>query len=72
MAELTNEQKLAEAQAAYHALLTGQQIVTINYEGRSVQYRNFASDLEQLRAYIQQLTGLIDPCKVRRPFRVIW
>ena len=56
MAELTCVQKLAEARAALHALMTGAQEQAVSYEGRSVQFRASASaDLDKLRIYIQEL-----------------
>lgn len=47
------ETYLSEARTALHALMTGQTMVSVSYEGRSVSY--YRSNLAELRAYIRDL-----------------
>ena len=69
-APLTNAQKLTEAREALHLLLTGQNMVVIGYAERRVTYTS--TNIADLRAYIAELEGLIDPVVRRRPFHVFW
>ncbi len=70
MAELTNAQKLTEAEAALHKLLTGSQAVQIGYGERRVQYTQ--ANIAELRKYIATLKGVIDPTVSRRPLGIVW
>lgn len=70
MAELTNAQKLTEAEAALHKLLTGSQVVQVGYGERRVQYTQ--ANISELRQYIATLKGAIDPTVARRPMGVVW
>ena len=47
--------RLAEAEAAFHALMTGRREVSVAYEGKSVVYTK--DNLADLRAYIAELRG---------------
>lgn len=49
----TLEQRLADAEDAYHRLSTGTLEVTIQYENRSTTYAK--ADLGQLKNYIREL-----------------
>ena len=50
--------KLAEAEAAYHALMTGQAAVSFtDQNGERVEYRG--ADAPRLAAYIQALAGAV-------------
>lgn len=66
------ETKLAEARTALHALLTGQKKVSVRYEGTTVEYRNFAEDIERLRTYIRELEIETGAKPARKPFGVMW
>jgi len=58
-AALTCVEKLAEARAALHSLLTGTIQVSVTYEGRGVSFRNSSSDdINKLRVYILELEAL--------------
>ncbi len=70
MAEMTAAEKLAEAETALHKLLTGTKLVQVGYGERRLQYTQ--ANVADLRAYIAQLKGEIDPCKARRPFGVVF
>lgn len=64
--------RILEAELKLHQLLTGTNMVSISYEGRTVQYRAYVSDIENLRAYINQMkteAGLLHP---RRPLGMVW
>ena len=49
---------LVEAETAKHKIVTNQQAVNINYNGRSVQYSQ--SNLADLNAYIRDLKTQIN------------
>ncbi len=49
--------KLAEAEVAYHKLITGQQRVEVTYDGKSVRYEK--SNINELKTYIANLKMLI-------------
>jgi hypothetical protein len=68
MAALTAAEKLTEAREALHSLLTGKRSVMMQYEGTRVQFTQ--ANVDELRQYIAQLEGEVDPTKRRRPFRV--
>ncbi|SER58654.1 gpW protein [Faunimonas pinastri] len=48
---------LAEAQVAYHKLLTGQATVSVSYEGKSVSFSQ--ADKTDLQAYITSLQNQV-------------
>lgn len=68
MAEKTDAELLAEAKAALHAILTGTRAVRIRYNERDVSFSEV--NIDQLRLYIAELEGKVDPCKRRRPLTV--
>lgn len=63
---------LAEARKAKHQLITGTKKVSVRYEGTSVEFRNFAEDLERLTVYIRELEVIAGEAQPRRPFEMIW
>lgn len=73
MADQELLQRIADAKAKYHQLMTGSaNVVSITYQDRTVQYRNFATDTDKLLIYINQLeteAGLKHP---RRPMGVVF
>ncbi len=72
MADLTCEEKLADAKAALHAFQLGQQIVScMHADGRRIEYSS--TNISALQQYIQQLEATCgDKCNRRRPFAVRW
>lgn len=73
MSHLTTEQKLEQAQHAYHQLLTGQKKVSVRYGETSVQYTQ--TNIGELRQYIAELQAAlgITPTTTRgEPFQVQW
>ncbi|ARR46693.1 gpW family head-tail joining protein [Vibrio parahaemolyticus] len=50
---MTLLEKLNEAEAAYHALLTGTMAVSVNKDGRKVEFTR--ADIDRLRNYIDNL-----------------
>lgn len=65
MATLVQKQAwLVEAEAARHALLTGQQHASITKEGVAATYSK--QDIKDLEAYIQRLRVEIDPTLMKR------
>lgn len=70
---LTTAERLVEAEEALHALLTGQKMVTLSYEGRSFSYSQ--ANIDALRQYIRDLKSEIAitaGTQTRRPFGVSW
>ena len=61
---MTIQRQLAEAKAAYHKLMTGQSVVRIQRDGKTVEFR--AADRSELRAYITELENQLNPGVVRR------
>lgn len=62
----TLQQWLADAQAAYAALMTGRREISVGYDGKSVTYNQ--AELAQLQAWIQMLMGALGMvCRPRRP-----
>ena len=64
---------LAEARAALKALVTGQAVASISFEGEQTTFRR--TDLSQLRAYIRDLEaecGEDTTAARRRPARVVY
>lgn len=74
MSEITDAvcvQRLAEAQAALHALQTGTQEVLVHYADRRVQFT--PANVDKLIMYIRELESQCGVCKKRRrPFGVVW
>lgn len=71
MATKTAAQRLEEAEDALHLLLTGTQEVQVQYDQTLVRYTQ--ADIAELRQYISQLKGEVDPINSRRrPFGVSW
>lgn len=64
MAALTNAEKLEEAEAALHALLTGKRSVEVGYGDTRVKFTD--TNIGELRRYIGELRAAIDPCTYRR------
>ena len=70
---MTLQQKLDEAEAAYHALLTGTQPkVVVDQNGERVEYTS--ANATRLYLYIQQLKAQITPstAAVNRPLNVFF
>ncbi|MDH5528357.1 MAG: gpW family protein [Nitrospirota bacterium] len=53
----TLQKRLDEAETAYHALMTGERIVSISIEGRGQSYT--PADMVKLQAYITRLKNEI-------------
>lgn len=68
MAVLTTQQKLDEAESAYHALMIGELEVTVSKNGKSVTYN--ATTAHKLERYIAQLKAILNPSLSRRAIRV--
>jgi len=65
--------RLAEAETAYHALMTGERIVSISIEGRGQSYT--PADMGRLQAYIVRLKDEIarlSGTARRGPVRVVF
>lgn len=56
---MTCETDLAQAQAALHALMTGEQVVSVTTNGRTTQYNQ--TDVEALRTYVKELQAECGP-----------
>lgn len=70
---LTAAERLVEAEAAYHALLTGGQPVECrDSNGESVRYT--PANASRLKAYIAEIKAEIagTQSQLRRPIRPIW
>lgn len=75
MATLTTEeralytQRLRDAENALHLLVTGQQArVYVDQNGERVEY--VSARTNDLRKYIDELKGILNPGTPRRPLRV--
>lgn len=55
---MSDAELLADAQAALHALLTGQQMVEVEYNGRRTRFT--PATINTLRAYISELQARIN------------
>lgn len=67
---MTIETQLAEAQDALHKLMTGQAVVSIQRDGKTVQFQQ--SNRADLQAYISTLqTQLGSSSRRRRPARLV-
>lgn len=68
---MTVETKLAEAREAYHALVTGQSVVRIQRDGKTVEFSQASK--RDLAAYIASLESQTGGAGRRmRPGRVSW
>lgn len=65
---LTTQQKLDQAQEAYHLLMTGELEVSISRNGKSATYN--MANAKELKSYINSLETLINPRLKRRALRV--
>lgn len=68
---MTVQTQLNEARDAYHKLMTGQAVVSIQRDGKTVQFAQ--ADRPALRAYIMELEGQLSTsggAGNRRPARV--
>lgn len=55
---MTNEERLADAKASYHKLLTGNSVrVLVDQNGERIEYT--AANREKLAMYIQELEALV-------------
>ena len=61
---MTNEQKLAEAESAYHQLQTGKMAVSVMKDGRRVDFNR--ANIHQLKNYIDELKRLVGLTVSRR------
>lgn len=64
---MATQQQLDEARAALHNLITGKAVVSIQKNGRKVEY-NLANKAE-LQGYISQLESELSARHARRAFR---
>ena len=55
---LTDADKLADAQAKYHQLLTGARVVEVDFGTHRTKYH--PADADKLAAYVQQLQDKVD------------
>lgn len=72
---LTWTTRLAEAEAARHALMVGERAVSVRYNDREVRFT--PADMGKLDAYIAQIKSTlaadaVDNTTQRRPFTVQW
>lgn len=66
---MTLQEKLIDAEAAYHSLLTGQQArVYVDQNGERVEYT--PANASRLAAYIADLKRQITPVQTGGPMRV--
>ena len=64
---MATQQQLDEARSAYHALLTGKAVVSIQKNGRKVDYT--PANRAELQRYISQLESELSYQQRRRAFR---
>jgi len=64
--------RIAEAELALHRLMTGTPMVSVQYGDRQITYRNYATDIEKLQAYILSMKTEARIIPTRRPMGVIW
>ena len=63
--------RLAEAQAALHAVLTGGRVIELRHADKSIGYYA-AGNVDDLKQYIRQLQNVVDDCNgIRSRSRVI-
>lgn len=58
--------RLSEAQAALHALMTGQRVVELRHADKTIGYYE-AGNVKELRTYIRGLQNEVDACNGVRP-----
>ncbi|GAB6263915.1 hypothetical protein PSSHI_41590 [Photobacterium sp. R1] len=61
---MTLQERLQEAEAAYHALQTGQMVASITKDGRTVQFNR--SNIHSLKTYIDELKAQLGMSNTRR------
>lgn len=61
---MTLQDRLREAEGAYHALQTGQMAVSITKDGRTVQFSR--ANIHSLKAYIDELKSQLGMSNTRR------
>ena len=64
MATVEQVSQLAEARAAFHKLMTGAAVVSVNKDGMSVSYKT--ADAGKLQAYITELSNIVEGGSRRR------
>lgn len=57
--------QLTQARTAYHKLMTGTAVVSVNKDGMSVSYER--ADAAKLQAYISELSQIVEGSGRRRP-----
>lgn len=62
---MTLIEKLTEAKAAYHQLMTGKKVVRLQKDGRMVDYGR--ANVHELRNYISDLEGQLGLSRRRPP-----
>lgn len=62
---MTTEEKLAEAEQAYHDFVTGQHVVRCTVNGRVVEFSQ--SNIDVLRRYISDLKAQVGRSNRRGP-----
>lgn len=64
---MATTQQLQEAKAALHNLMTGKAVVSLQRDGRRVEYT--PANKTQLQSYISQLESELNARSTRRAFR---
>lgn len=64
---MATTQQLQEAKAALHNLMTGKAVVSLQRDGRRVEYT--PASKSQLQSYINQLESELNARSTRRAFR---
>lgn len=64
---MATTQQLQEAKAALHNLMTGKAVVSLQRDGRRVEYT--PANKTQLQSYINQLESELNARSTRRAFR---
>lgn len=64
---MATTQQLQEAKAALHNLMTGKAVVSLQRDGRRVEYT--PANKSQLQSYINQLESELNSRSTRRAFR---
>lgn len=64
---MATAQQLQEAKAALHNLMTGKAVVSLQRDGRRVEYT--PANKSQLQSYINQLESELNARSTRRAFR---
>ena len=67
---MTKQDKLAEAEEQYHALLTGTAVVSVDVNGRKVQYTQ--ANRSALKQYIEELKSSIGVTPSRAGPAGVW